>query len=108
MKALIKEEWWLDWHISLDNQFVDVIWARIQVFSDLSAEIFDMDGRTIYFEDEASAANELFEDEYRRFDNLDEEDEQDLGISLVNLQPPVINEKQNLKPFMKVGFQREL
>ena len=57
VKVLLKEEWWLDWYI--DQQFLDVSWAKIQVFSDLSAEVFDMDGRTMYFEDEASAANEL-------------------------------------------------
>ncbi len=108
VKALVKEEWWLDWSISGDNQFVDLVWARIQVFSDLSAEVFDIDGRTIYFEDETLASNELSEDEYRRFENLDEEDEQDLGVSLVNLEPPVIKEKQNLKPLMKVRFQRKL
>jgi hypothetical protein len=83
IKALAKEEWWLDWSISGDNQFVDVVWARIQVFSDLSAEVFDMDGRTIYFEDETLASNELSEDEYRRFKDLDEENEQDLGVPLV-------------------------
>ena len=103
-----KEEWWLDWSISGDGQFTDVIWARIQVFSDLSAEVFDMDGRTIYFEDEVSAANELLEDEYVRFNNLDKEDEQDLGFPLVNLKMPFIHEEQDLKPFMKVRFQREL
>jgi hypothetical protein len=106
VKVLLKEEWWLDWYI--DQQFLDVTWARIQVFSDLSAEVFDMDGRTMYFEDEASAANELSEDEYARFDNLDEEDEQDLGISLTDLEPPVISNKQALKPFMEVRFQRKL
>lgn len=108
IKALAKEEWWLDWSISGDNQFTDVVWARVQVFSDLSAEVFDMDGRTIYFEDETLASNELSEDEYRRFKDLDEEDEQDLGVPLVNLEPPVIKEKQNLQPLMKVRFQREL
>ena len=107
LKVLMKEEWWLDWDI-LDNQFVDVIWARIQVFSNLSAEVFDVDGRTIYFEDGASAANELNEDDYKRLANLDEEDEQDLGVSLNDLEPPVIYDKQVLKPFMKVRFQRKL
>lgn len=108
MKTLFKEEWWLYWSISLDNRFVDVIWARMEVFSDLSVQVFDMDGRTMYFEDEAAAANELLEDEYSRLNNLDEEDEQDLGVFLADLQPPAINEKQDLKPLMKVRFQRKL
>jgi hypothetical protein len=107
LKVLIKEEWWLDWDI-LDHQFIDVIWARIQVFSNLSAEVFDVDGRTIYFEDETSAANELSEDDYRRFANLDEEDEQDLGVSLADLKPPSFDKKQDLKFFMKVRFQQKL
>jgi hypothetical protein len=106
IKVLLKEEWWLDWYV--DQQFLDVTWARIQVFSDLSAEVFDMDGRTMYFEDEALADNELSEDEYRRFDDLDEEDEKDLGVSLADLEPPVISNKQALKPFMEVRFQRKL
>jgi hypothetical protein len=61
-KKLIKEEWWLDWNVSLDEEFVDISWARLQVFNDLSAEILDMDGRTLYYEDEAAAAIELMED----------------------------------------------
>jgi hypothetical protein len=108
LKILIKEEWWLDWYVLDDDLFVDITWGKIQVFSDLSAEVFDMDGRTMYFEDEASAANELSEDDYRRLANLDEEDEQDLGISLDDLEPPVIYDKQALKPFMQVRFQRKL
>jgi hypothetical protein len=108
IKVLRKEEWWLDWYILEDDLFVDVTWAKIQVFNDLSAEVFDIDGRTIYFEDEASAANELLEDDYRRLANLDEEDEQDLGISLNDLEPPVIYDKQALKSFMKVRLQRKL
>ena len=51
--------------------------------------------------------NRLSEDEYTRFDNLDKEDEQDLGIPLTDLEPPVIYNKQALKPFMKVSFQRK-
>jgi hypothetical protein len=108
VKVLLKEEWWLDWYVLDDDQFVDVTWAKIQVFNDLLAEVFDMDGRTMYFEDEASAANELSEDDYRRLTNLDEEDEQDLGISLNDLEPPVIYDKQALKPLMQVRFQRKL
>jgi hypothetical protein len=84
-----------------------LIWARIQVFSNLSAEVFDVDGRTIYFEDEASAANDLSEDDYRRFANLDEEDEQDLDISLADLESPAFDKKEDLKPFMKVRFQQK-
>jgi hypothetical protein len=108
LKALIKEEWWIDWYILDNDRFVDVTWAKIQVFSDLSAEVFNMDGRTMYFENEASAANELSEDDYRRLANLDEEDEQDLGISLNELKPPFIYDKQELKPLMKVRFLRKL
>jgi hypothetical protein len=107
-KKLIKEEWWLDWDVSSDDEFLDVSWARLQVFDDLSTEIFDMDGRTIYCEDEEAAAMELIEDEYSRLANLDTEDEQELGVELNHLHPPDVKEKEDLRILMNVRFQRKL
>jgi hypothetical protein len=106
-KKLIKEEWWLDWSVSLDKEFVNVSWARLQVFDDLSTEIFDVDGRTIYFEDEAAAKIELMEDEYGRFESLDAEDEQELGIGLQRLQSPIVKDKEDLRILMNPRFQRQ-
>ncbi|KJH73466.1 hypothetical protein [Aliterella atlantica] len=100
VRSLMKEEWWLDWTVSLSGEFVDVLWARLQVFDDLQAEVFDSDGRTIYCEDEAAAAIELMEDEYGRFESLDTEDEQELGIDLNRLQPPSVNKKEDLRILM--------
>jgi hypothetical protein len=107
-KKLIKEEWWLDWHVSSDHEFLDISWARLQVFDDLLTEIFDMDGRTIYYEDEATAAIELIEDEYGRFESLDAEDEQELGIDLHHLRPPTVREKGDLRILMNPRFPRQL
>jgi hypothetical protein len=106
-KRLMKEEWWLDWHISLDGEFVNVLWARLQVFDDLSAEVFDSDGRTIYCKDEAAAAIELMEDEYSRFESLGAEDEQELGVDLNRLQPPSADKKEDFRILMSIRFQRQ-
>jgi hypothetical protein len=107
-KKLIKEEWWIDWNISSDDGFLDVSWARLQVFDDLPTEIFDMDGRTIYYEDEAVAIIELMEDEYGRFESLDAEDEQELRVDLHRLRPPSVREKEDLRILMNSRFLRQL
>ncbi len=107
-KKLIKEEWWLDWNVSSDGEFLVVSWARLQVFDNLSTEIFDMDGRTMYYEDEAAAAIELMEDEYGRFESLDAEDKQEFGIDLHRLRPPSVKEKEDLRILMNPRFPRQL
>src|ERR1044072_4410204 len=96
-REIIKVEWWLMW-----CSFPNLNWARLRVFADGSADVFDMDGRTLNYASENEASLELVEDEFTRFCNLDEEDEQDLGVPLIQSKPPTGDSEAELLPQMYV------
>lgn len=100
LKQIIKEQWWL-----MYCDFPNRNWARLRVYSDSSANIFDMDGRTIDFSKEEEAAWYLREDEYTQLDNLDAEDEKELGCSKDMIKPPIGNTDKELLPQIYIKIQ---
>ena len=77
-------EWWLD-----ESSLPDVIWARLRVRVDGSAEIFDCDGRIIMFSSATEAENSLLEDEYVRLRFVDPDLLSSVGLSERELAPPI-------------------
>jgi hypothetical protein len=100
-KNLIKEQWWL-----MSCDFPDLNWARLRVYDDSSAEIFDCDGSTYSFSDEQEARWDLVEDEYQEFNDLDQDDEQDLGISLSSIKLPSGETEAELLPQMYLNSKK--
>lgn len=82
-KNIVKESWWLMYCC-----FPNLLWARIQVYSDSSAEVLDSDGSKFKCPKEEEAQYFLLEDEHTSLKNLDEEDEQELGILLNGIEIP--------------------
>jgi hypothetical protein len=93
--AISKVQWWLMW-----GDFPNLNWARLRVYGDGSADVFDMDGRTYQFATEEEARNDLLEDEYGELSTLDADDEKELGISRSSLSPPVGEIDEVLLPQM--------
>ncbi|HBQ98865.1 MULTISPECIES: hypothetical protein [unclassified Roseofilum] len=80
---VLKETWWL-----ADTEFPDLLWARIQVYEDGTAEMLSATGYRYKYKSEEEANSELFQDDYLPFHSLDEEDEEELGIPLSSIQIP--------------------
>ena len=77
------EGWWLD-----VSGFPDLLWARLRIFSDGTAEVFDLDGQVHRFPTEAAARDWLSEDEYESVESVAEEDLRDGGLVRDDLRPP--------------------
>jgi hypothetical protein len=92
---IIEEQWYL-----MDCDFPDLNWARIRVFQDEVAEVFDMDGRTTRFATFEEAYYFLREDEYVRFDELDDEEAQALRRPLHTIAPPQGKTDEEILPLM--------
>ncbi|MEP7043807.1 MAG: hypothetical protein ABI843_12140 [Dokdonella sp.] len=75
-------QWWL---AALGDT---LIWARLQVLDSGIAEVFDSDGRTLYYDDETAARMALLDAEFRAFDGIDETDATLLGFDLEEIEPP--------------------
>src|SRR5262245_11684302 len=69
MESDVRTEWWLD-----ESSLPDLAWARVRVFEDGSADVFDCDGRTRRFRSAAEARCSLLEDEYARFESVDRQE----------------------------------
>jgi hypothetical protein len=82
-KEIERVQWWLMW-----CDFPNLNWARLRVFADGSADVFDMDGRIFNFANEEEASHFLAEDEYSELSTLDEVDERELGMPLSSITPP--------------------
>ena len=83
-KSVVKTEWWLD-----DSQLPQLLWARLRVFDDGTADVCWSECSTLYgFVNQDFAGYFLSEDEYIRFASMDEEDEQKCGIKLASISPP--------------------
>lgn len=66
-------------------------WARLRVFDNGTADASFAENSTLYgFDKEEYAGYFLGEDEYERFDLMDQEDEKDYGIKLSSILPPVL------------------
>ncbi|HEY0232766.1 MAG TPA: hypothetical protein VGC55_16075 [Dokdonella sp.] len=75
-------QWWL---AALGDT---LIWARLQVLDSGIAEVFDSDGRTLYYDDETAGRTALLDAEFRAFDGIDEADAAMLGFDLEEIEPP--------------------
>jgi hypothetical protein len=90
MSEAAETTWWLD-HSGLP----DLLWARLRVFPDGTAEVFDLDGHYFHFPTTDEAVLWLNEDEYQGLDSLIEDGDVEPG-----LQPPQANSDPELKPKM--------
>lgn len=80
--AYASEQWWV---AAVGNLLV---WARLRVRAGGTAEILDCDGRTDVHDSEDSARAALMDAEYRSYDGLDDDDAEEMGIDLDELEPP--------------------
>lgn len=100
-KNIVKESWWLMYCC-----FPNLRWARLQVYSDRSAEVLDSDGSKLKFQNEEEAQYFLLEDEYTSLENFDQEDEQELGIILDAIEIPRGKNDEELIGKMYIKRQR--
>jgi hypothetical protein len=65
-----------------------LIWARMTITPEGIAEVFDSDGGTLRYDDEAQARMALLDAEFRAFDGLDDDDAAGMGFDLEDIEPP--------------------
>jgi len=83
-KTITKVEWW----ISCACEYPDLYWGRLRVFSDGTADAAFDEAKVYGFDDPDSAGYFLSEDEYMRFEGMDEEDAKEIGINPLETSPP--------------------
>lgn len=93
MSEVVETSWWLDWG-GLPNR---LLWARLRVFADGTAEVFDLDGRYHRFGDRDEATLWLNEDEYSTLAHLIEDGEVEHHVA-----PPQAEDDPALVPLMLV------
>lgn len=100
MRSVRETQWWLMW-----CDFPNLNWARLRVYDDGSADVFDSDGRTQRFLIREDAIHSLLEDEYQELHTLDENDEEDLGVPLATIRPPagVSDDELLSQMYMRAG-----
>ncbi len=70
-----KIEWWISWC----NEYPDLYWARLRRFTNDKADVLFQDEiKSFGFDNEEDARHFISEDEFSRFENMDEEDRKDL------------------------------
>jgi hypothetical protein len=84
-KQLVREEWWL-----MTCDFPNLNWARLRIYDDGTADVFDSDGTTMLFVSYDKAWENLSEDEYDTIDAV-RKDAVEYGLSLEELTPPTAN-----------------
>lgn len=92
MPEVVETSWWLD-----ESALPDLLWARLRVFADGSAEVLDLDGRCHRFGSRDEAALWLNEDEYSPLADLVEDGEVQLDVA-----PPQAENDRGLVPLMLV------
>ena len=93
MSEVVGTSWWLDWSGLPDR----LLWARLRVFADGTAEVFDLDGRYHRFGDREEATLWLNEDEYSALARLIEDGEVERHVT-----PPQAEDVRALVPLMRV------
>lgn len=88
------DSWWL---ASLGQLLV---WARLRVLPEGSAEVFDCDGNTVFYDSEDTARAALMDADYFALDGLDEDDAERMGVTLDSLQPPSARDDNALGALM--------
>jgi hypothetical protein len=97
-KRVVSVEWWLD-----ECAFPSLVWARLRVYSDGSADACWDEGTTLYgFTSRQFASYFLSEDEYTRLDTLDDDDAREFGLALSAIVPPVWSDPEE-QPFEYLG-----
>ena len=89
-----KESWWL-----MSGDYPDLHWSRLRVYDTSDSnpvEVLQADGGRYNFENEEEARFFLLEDDYSSFESLDEEDEEELGISISLIQFPSGNDDDEI------------
>ena len=100
-KIISKEIWWL-----MSGDFPDLHWSRLQIYNDNTAEVLQIDGKRYKFDSEEEARWFLLEDDYSSFENLDAEDEEELGMTISSIQIPYGNNDDEImkKMYVKRNF----
>jgi hypothetical protein len=75
--------WWLD-----VTGLPDLLWARLRVFADGTADVLDLNGRVHEFSTEQGAREWLLEDEYERLESIEDDDLRYAGVTRKELVPP--------------------
>ncbi len=89
-----KGQWWL---ATIGRT---LIWARLRVRDAGTAEVFDSDGNTLAYDSEDTARAALMDAEFVAFDGLDEADAQLRGFALGDVEPPLADSDEELRPLM--------
>lgn len=79
---VLASQWWV---ASLGKT---LIWARLDLLPEGTAQVLDCDGRNVAYDGEESARAALLDAEFRAYDGLDAEDAESMGFSLESVQPP--------------------
>ena len=93
MPTVVETSWWLDWSAVPDR----LLWARLRVFADGSAEVLDLDGHYHRFDNRREAFFWLNEDEYSALADLIEDGEVEPALT-----PPHAETDHELVPLMAV------
>ncbi|HWS40287.1 MAG TPA: hypothetical protein VN247_03215 [Arenimonas sp.] len=92
--VVISEQWWLARPEHL------LVWARLQVMESGIAIIFDSKGELLTYESEDIARGMLMDADYRSFDGMDDDDADELGLWLDEMEHPQGEELEDLLPQM--------
>ena len=92
--VVVSEQWWLARPEHL------LVWARLQVMESGIAIIFDSKGELLTYESEDIARGMLMDADYRSFDGMDDDDADELGLWLDEMEPPQGEELEDLLPQM--------
>ena len=88
------EQWWL----AAPAEFL--VWARLRVLDSGVAQVFDSQGETLVYESEDVARGALMDADFRSLDGMDDEDAEQIGLLLEELQPPHGDSDEQLLPQM--------
>ncbi len=94
---IVQTQWWL-----MECSFPSLNWARLRVYSNARADVFDRDGCLLTFDTQEDARNNLLEDEYVSMDGLTDDDYVELGMQREQLVPPIAPSDAELVPKMLV------
>jgi hypothetical protein len=92
--VVASEQWWLARPEHL------LVWARLQVMESGIAIIFDSAGELLTYESEDIARGMLMDADFRSFDGMDDDDAEEMGLWLDELEPPQGSELEDLMPQM--------
>jgi hypothetical protein len=90
-KILGKVEWWLSYCF----EYPDLMWARLRIFTDGSADASFEESKVYGFVCREYASYFLSEDKYMQFDSMDEQDEDDIGAKKSDISLPVWKDNEH-------------